>query len=197
MSILTEVDVVASSRWTDIDVRQCPGRIPCPGSSSRSTSTTWMKRSASTAKLFGTEPAKRPPRLCQLRDRRAAAQAGPAGEPGPGRQPQPPRRRGRRHRHGRRRAGPARRGRAGLGRRAGHHLLLRPAGQVLGPGRPNGERWEIYTVLEDSPTFWGEDGGQSWQTVEATLDAGQAGQAPQCCGGQQASYPSQAGACCT
>jgi catechol 2,3-dioxygenase-like lactoylglutathione lyase family enzyme len=63
-------------------------------------------------------------------------------------------------------------------------------------GAPNGERWEIYTVLEDSPTFWGEDGGQSWQTVEATLDAGQAGQAPQCCGGQQASDPSQAGACC-
>ena len=63
-------------------------------------------------------------------------------------------------------------------------------------GAPGGERWEIYTVLEDSPTFWGEDGGQSWQTVEATLDAGQAGQAPQCCGGQQASDPSQAGACC-
>jgi catechol 2,3-dioxygenase-like lactoylglutathione lyase family enzyme len=63
-------------------------------------------------------------------------------------------------------------------------------------GAPNGERWEIYTVLEDSPTFWGEDGGQSWQTVEATLDAGQAGQAPQCCGGQRASDPSQAGACC-
>jgi catechol 2,3-dioxygenase-like lactoylglutathione lyase family enzyme len=26
-------------------------------------------------------------------------------------------------------------------------------------GAPNGERWEIYTVLQDSPTFWGEDGG--------------------------------------
>ena len=64
-------------------------------------------------------------------------------------------------------------------------------------GAPNGERWEIYTVLEDSPTFWGEDGSQSWQTVETTLDAGQAGQAPQCCGGQQASDPSQAGVCCT
>ena len=31
-------------------------------------------------------------------------------------------------------------------------------------GAPNGERWEIYTVLEDSPTFCGEDGGQSWRT---------------------------------
>jgi catechol 2,3-dioxygenase-like lactoylglutathione lyase family enzyme len=25
-------------------------------------------------------------------------------------------------------------------------------------GAPNGERWEIYTVLEDSPTFFSEDG---------------------------------------
>src|SRR6266487_6716505 len=25
-------------------------------------------------------------------------------------------------------------------------------------GAPNGERWEIYTVKEDSPTFWGKDG---------------------------------------
>ena len=28
-------------------------------------------------------------------------------------------------------------------------------------GTPNGERWEIYAVLEDSPTFWGQNGGQS------------------------------------
>src|ERR1700724_929584 len=27
-------------------------------------------------------------------------------------------------------------------------------------GTPNGERWEIYTVLADSPTFWGQDGEQ-------------------------------------
>jgi catechol 2,3-dioxygenase-like lactoylglutathione lyase family enzyme len=26
-------------------------------------------------------------------------------------------------------------------------------------GGPNGERWEIYTVLEDSQTFWGQDYG--------------------------------------
>jgi catechol 2,3-dioxygenase-like lactoylglutathione lyase family enzyme len=24
-------------------------------------------------------------------------------------------------------------------------------------GAPNGEQWEIYTVLDDSPTFWGDD----------------------------------------
>ncbi len=39
-------------------------------------------------------------------------------------------------------------------------------------GAPNGERWEIYTVLADSPTFWGQDGGQSWAAAEAALDAG-------------------------
>ena len=26
-------------------------------------------------------------------------------------------------------------------------------------GAPDGERWEIYTVLSDSQTFWGEDDG--------------------------------------
>jgi catechol 2,3-dioxygenase-like lactoylglutathione lyase family enzyme len=27
-------------------------------------------------------------------------------------------------------------------------------------GAPGGERWEIYTVLEDSATFWGQNGDQ-------------------------------------
>jgi catechol 2,3-dioxygenase-like lactoylglutathione lyase family enzyme len=54
-------------------------------------------------------------------------------------------------------------------------------------GAPNGERWEIYTVLEDSATFWGQDGRQSWEAAEAALDSGPAGPAPtaQCCGGNQ------------
>jgi catechol 2,3-dioxygenase-like lactoylglutathione lyase family enzyme len=54
-------------------------------------------------------------------------------------------------------------------------------------GAPNGERWEIYTVLEDSPTFWGQDGSRSWDAAEAVLDSPQAGPAPaaQCCGGQE------------
>ena len=38
-------------------------------------------------------------------------------------------------------------------------------------GTPDGERWEIYTVLEDSQSFWGQDGGQGWAAVEASLDA--------------------------
>jgi catechol 2,3-dioxygenase-like lactoylglutathione lyase family enzyme len=54
-------------------------------------------------------------------------------------------------------------------------------------GAPNGERWEIYTVLEDSATFWGQDGSRSWDTVEATLGSRQHGpvRTAQCCGGNQ------------
>jgi len=60
-------------------------------------------------------------------------------------------------------------------------------------GAPSGERWEIYTVLQDSPTFWGENGGQGWDAVQAALDtpadalstAQAPGQTAQCCGGQQ------------
>ena len=49
-------------------------------------------------------------------------------------------------------------------------------------GAPDGESWEIYTVLEDSPTFYGEDDG------------------PACCGGssEDAGDPAAASAapCC-
>src|SRR5438046_309967 len=48
-------------------------------------------------------------------------------------------------------------------------------------GAPGGERWEIYTVLADSATFWGQDGEQRWDAVQAELDT-PAGQATQCCG---------------
>ncbi len=51
-------------------------------------------------------------------------------------------------------------------------------------GTPDGERWEIYTVLEDSQTFWGQDGSQSWDAAEAALDASQpAASTGSCCGG--------------
>jgi catechol 2,3-dioxygenase-like lactoylglutathione lyase family enzyme len=72
-------------------------------------------------------------------------------------------------------------------------------------GAPSGERWEIYTVLADSATFWGQDGGQSWDAAEAALDsapggqaAARAGQGSQCCGGQQAggADAASAGVCC-
>src|SRR3981189_284266 len=53
-------------------------------------------------------------------------------------------------------------------------------------GAPGGERWEIYTVLADSATFWGQDGEQRWDAVEAELDNAPAGQVTQCCGGPQA-----------
>jgi catechol 2,3-dioxygenase-like lactoylglutathione lyase family enzyme len=51
-------------------------------------------------------------------------------------------------------------------------------------GAPNGERWEIYTVLADSQTFWGQDRGESWAKAEAALDA--SGEGTQCCGGPAA-----------
>jgi catechol 2,3-dioxygenase-like lactoylglutathione lyase family enzyme len=69
-------------------------------------------------------------------------------------------------------------------------------------GTPNGERWEVYTVLEDSQTFWGQDGDQGWAAVEASLDAGAtAASAPdaatQCCGAEQpASQTTSGSACC-
>jgi hypothetical protein len=50
-------------------------------------------------------------------------------------------------------------------------------------GTPGGERWEIYTVLADSPTFWGQDGSQSWDAAAAALDDAPGRQDTQCCGG--------------
>ena len=66
-------------------------------------------------------------------------------------------------------------------------------------GAPGGERWEIYTVLADSPTFWGHDGEQRWNTVQAELDTAPAGQPTQCRGGPQALGQEDAassGVCC-
>ena len=63
-------------------------------------------------------------------------------------------------------------------------------------GTPHGERWEIYTVKEDSQTFWGEGDEQRWETVEAALDAGDA---PMCCGTGPAAAEAGAGSagqCC-
>jgi catechol 2,3-dioxygenase-like lactoylglutathione lyase family enzyme len=54
-------------------------------------------------------------------------------------------------------------------------------------GTPNGEQWEIYTVLEDSATFWGQDGSRSWDAAEAALDSAQVSpaQTAPCCGGSE------------
>lgn len=54
-------------------------------------------------------------------------------------------------------------------------------------GAPDGERWEIYTVLEDSPTFWGQEGGQNPEAVQA-----------QCCAASQPDEPAESGGatCC-
>ncbi|MGH3284026.1 MAG: ArsI/CadI family heavy metal resistance metalloenzyme [Streptosporangiaceae bacterium] len=67
-------------------------------------------------------------------------------------------------------------------------------------GTPGGERWEIYTVLADSSTFWGQDDDRSWAAVETELDeaGGTRAQAAQCCGGPQPAGKGQdaPGACC-
>jgi catechol 2,3-dioxygenase-like lactoylglutathione lyase family enzyme len=60
-------------------------------------------------------------------------------------------------------------------------------------GAPNGERWEIYAVKEDSPTFWGADGGRGWEAVEDQLNM-VGDQRAQCCGSDPAS--AQSGVCC-
>lgn len=53
-------------------------------------------------------------------------------------------------------------------------------------GAPDGERWEIYTVLEDSPTFRGQEGSQN---PEAAQD--------QCCAaGQPGESVASGGATC-
>jgi catechol 2,3-dioxygenase-like lactoylglutathione lyase family enzyme len=56
-------------------------------------------------------------------------------------------------------------------------------------GAPDRERWEIYTVLNDSPTFWGQEGSQRWEAAAAELDAHDSDAAAQdtgagteCCG---------------
>jgi catechol 2,3-dioxygenase-like lactoylglutathione lyase family enzyme len=56
-------------------------------------------------------------------------------------------------------------------------------------GTPGGERWEIYTVLADSPAFWGQGSEQRRDAVQAELDSAPAGQATQCCGEPQAGRP--------
>jgi catechol 2,3-dioxygenase-like lactoylglutathione lyase family enzyme len=68
-------------------------------------------------------------------------------------------------------------------------------------GAPNGERWEIYTVTADSPTFRGQTGSQGWDETEAQLDAASADPGSvQCCGSQldaAAGEAASASTCCT
>src|SRR5579871_6858911 len=66
-------------------------------------------------------------------------------------------------------------------------------------GAPNGERWEVYTVRQDSATFWGDGGQQSWDAAEAQLDSSQSQPGAQYCGGPQAASEdgaASAGVCC-
>ena len=64
---------------------------------------------------------------------------------------------------------------AGAGLARGRGAVIPP---VATPGRtssgsrarPTARRWEIYTVLDDSPTFWGQEGSQRWEAAAAELD---------------------------
>ncbi len=50
-------------------------------------------------------------------------------------------------------------------------------------GAPDGEQWEIYTVLADSPTFWGDDTAAGARRASAGSQQPQASGAPgtRCC----------------
>jgi catechol 2,3-dioxygenase-like lactoylglutathione lyase family enzyme len=51
-------------------------------------------------------------------------------------------------------------------------------------GTPDGERWEVYTVLEASQTFQGEDEVHGRAPAEGSLDTGSESSATQCCATQ-------------
>jgi catechol 2,3-dioxygenase-like lactoylglutathione lyase family enzyme len=48
-------------------------------------------------------------------------------------------------------------------------------------GTPNGEQWEIYTVLADSPTFWGDDHEAQRRWEVDTTQAGDPTTTAACC----------------
>jgi catechol 2,3-dioxygenase-like lactoylglutathione lyase family enzyme len=56
-------------------------------------------------------------------------------------------------------------------------------------GVPDGERWEIYTVLEDSPTFRGTEGSHNPGAAQAGLDQ------TQCCRTGQPEEAAGSGGC--
>lgn len=102
------------------------------------------------SKLFGAEAGQAPPRLRELRHRRAAAQARPdRGRCRRGHPPGPPRRRGRVHRAGRRCDRPAEE--AGLATFEENDTsccyALQDKVWVHGPGK---EPWEVYVVKADA-----------------------------------------------
>jgi catechol 2,3-dioxygenase-like lactoylglutathione lyase family enzyme len=48
-------------------------------------------------------------------------------------------------------------------------------------GTPGGERWEVYTVLADSPSFFGDSGPACCSSDEASRSEAQPGAASACC----------------
>ena len=64
-------------------------------------------------------------------------------------------------------------------------------------GAPDGESWEIYTVLADSETFYG-DGGTNARRGSTPAEPAEAAETAVCCGGstERAGTGNQATACC-
>ena len=110
-------------------------------------------------RLLGTDAGQAPPGLRQLRRRRSAAQARADRQPRPRRVDQPPRHRGRRHREVD--AELTRLSAAGLASTEERDTTCCYALQdkFWVDDTPDGERWEIYTVLADSATFAATDTG--------------------------------------
>jgi catechol 2,3-dioxygenase-like lactoylglutathione lyase family enzyme len=63
-------------------------------------------------------------------------------------------------------------------------------------GAPNGESWEIYTVLEDSSTFYGDDAAAAARWGAPGTEAAEAGSATACCGGTTESAEAGSSAAC-
>ena len=67
-------------------------------------------------------------------------------------------------------------------------------------GAPGGEQWEVYTVLADSATFWGQDDDRSPAAAGTGLAeaSGTSAQAAQCCCAPQPAGAGQdaTGTCC-
>ena len=117
-----------------------------------------MKPSRFYSQLFGAEPAKRRPGYANFAIAEPPLKLVLLENPGQGGSLNHLGVEVARHRHGRRRAGPAGRGRAApRSTSATTTCCYAKQDKFWVQGTPDGESWEIYTVLDDSQTFYAED----------------------------------------
>ena len=101
------------------------------------------------SRMFGVAPAKLKPGYANFAIDEPPLKLVLFEEPDAPGTPQPPRCRGVRRCRRRRRPRTRQRRRHPAFQRKRHHLLPRPPEQGLGPGNPDGLRWEWYRVIED------------------------------------------------